>query len=60
MILAGDDTSSILALKSHLDARFGIKDLGLFHYFLGMEVSYTDSGIVLYQQNFSKELLTEV
>ncbi|KAL8089718.1 hypothetical protein AgCh_039270 [Apium graveolens] len=59
VILTGDDTSSIDLLKTHLDAKFGIKDLGQLHYFLGIEVSHTASGIVLCQQKFANELIAE-
>lgn len=37
---------------------FGIKDLGLLHYFLGIEFGYVENGIVLSQQRFAKEILS--
>lgn len=44
-------------MKAHLNHVFGIKDLGILHYFLGIEVGYVSDGIVLIQQKFAKELL---
>lgn len=45
IILTGTDLTEISALKSFLHDRFKIKDLGLFNYFLGIEVLYTPSGV---------------
>lgn len=36
VILTGNDVPSIALLKSHLDNKFGIKDLGHLHFFLGI------------------------
>ena len=36
-----------------------IKDLGILHYFLGLEVNYIDAGIFLSQAKFTKDLLKE-
>jgi len=38
VILTGDDKAEITALKQYLDQVFKIKDLGLVHYFLGIEI----------------------
>lgn len=40
IIVTGSNVTEIDALKSHLHKVFSIKDLGLLHYFLGIEVSY--------------------
>lgn len=52
IILTGDDVTSIRDLKSHLHKTFSIKDLGHLHYFLGIEVNYTPTGIILTQRKF--------
>ena len=57
IILIGNHTPTILALKHHLHTTFSIKDLGNLHFFLGMEICKTHAGIVLTQQKFTKELL---
>ena len=59
VILTGDDETEILALKQHLDKVFKIKDLGLVHYFLGIEVLHVDQGLLLTQRKFARELLQE-
>ncbi|KAL2923679.1 Retrovirus-related Pol polyprotein from transposon TNT 1-94 [Bienertia sinuspersici] len=57
ILVTGNDSDSIVALKSHLDKILSIKDLGLLNYFLGIEVGYADSGVILTQRKFTKELL---
>ena len=47
IILTGSDSSKITLVKTHLDSLFGIKDLGILHYFLGMEVVYLPAGTFL-------------
>ena len=59
IILTGDDKEEIQALKQHLDQVFKIKDLGLVHYFLGIEVLHVDKGVILTQRKFARELLQE-
>lgn len=49
----------ITALKSFLDAEFKIKDLGLLNYFLGIEVFYHSSWVMLHQRKFISDLLSE-
>ncbi|XP_019257719.1 PREDICTED: uncharacterized protein LOC109235931 [Nicotiana attenuata] len=59
IILIGDDLSETSALKSFLDAQFKIKDLGLLNYFLGIEVFYHKSGVLLHQKKFISNFLLE-
>ena len=40
-----------------LGAVFAVKDLGRLHYFLGLEVIHSDSGLTLTQQKYSQDLL---
>ena len=57
ILLTGSNSTEIDSIKRHLDDEFTIKDLGILHYFLGMEASYVSEGIILTQHKFTKELL---
>ena len=46
-VVTGNDEAKIQNLKKHLASSFDIKALGLLTYFLGIEVAYSTSGIVL-------------
>ncbi|XP_019238228.1 PREDICTED: uncharacterized protein LOC109218325 [Nicotiana attenuata] len=59
IILTGDDPKEINALKMFLDDQFKIKDLGLLNYFMGIELLFVDSGVLLHQRKFVSELVTE-
>ena len=59
ILVIGSHHDDIVALKHHLHSSFGIKDLGLLHYFLGLEVTYLPHGISLTQRKFSHELLQD-
>jgi len=56
ILLTGSDYKEIQHIKSCLNAKFGIKDLGKLHYFLGLEISQTQAGVLLSQQKFTTEL----
>lgn len=47
MILVGNSLSEFTSLKSMLQAKFGIKDLGCRKYFLGLEMAHSSTGISL-------------
>ena len=52
IVVTGNDVAEIQNLKKHLASSFDIKALGLLSYFLGIEVAYSASGIVLSQHNY--------
>ncbi|CAN1170498.1 Retrovirus-related Pol polyprotein from transposon TNT 1-94 [Linum perenne] len=60
IILTGDDIMEIDKLKAQLAKEFEIKDLGELKYFLGMEVSRSQQGIVISQRKYVLDLLNEV
>ncbi|GKV35763.1 hypothetical protein SLEP1_g43983 [Rubroshorea leprosula] len=59
IIITGNDTARIQALKQYLHTRFSIKDLGPLKYFLGIEVIRTRVGIVLSQRKYALDILHE-
>lgn len=52
-------TSEITSIKQFLDSVFKIKDLGDLYYFLGLEFEKVPEGVVMSQQTFTNDLLTE-
>ncbi|KAK2413561.1 putative mitochondrial protein [Trifolium repens] len=59
IVLAGNDISEIQNVKSFLNDRFKIKDLGPLRYFLGLEVARSKQGILLNQRKYTLELLED-
>jgi histone deacetylase 1/2 len=57
IILVSSSVSAADRLVSALSGDFAVKDLGKLHYFLGLEVSHSDSGLTLTQQKYSLDLL---
>jgi hypothetical protein len=59
IIITGNYEEEIKKLKKHLAQEFEVKDLGLLHYFLGIEVSQSTKGIHLSQRKYVLDLLSE-
>ncbi|CAL1356412.1 unnamed protein product [Linum trigynum] len=59
MVVTGDDTHEITALKRGLQEAFHLKDLGNLSYFLGLEISRNDQGIHIGQRKYIGDLLSE-
>lgn len=57
IIVTGDNSLEIEDLKTHLHHAFSIKDLGILHYFLGIEVGYVKEGILLSQRKFTNDIV---
>ena len=49
IVITGSDSKSILSLKSFIHSQFHTKDLGMFKYFLGVEVMRSKQGTMLSQ-----------
>ena len=49
-----------VALLQDLNQEFALKDLGDLHYFLGIEVSKLNNGIILSQENYASNILRRV
>ncbi|KAK2966198.1 hypothetical protein RJ640_008764 [Escallonia rubra] len=59
VIITGNDIARIHRLKSYLDQKFYIKDLGKILYFLGIEVACSPSSIVICQRKYALDILEE-
>uniref|UniRef100_A0A803MDK1 Reverse transcriptase Ty1/copia-type domain-containing protein n=1 Tax=Chenopodium quinoa TaxID=63459 RepID=A0A803MDK1_CHEQI len=59
LLITGNDSSAISILKSALHDAFTIKDLGSLKYFLGIEVSRSNSGILLNQRKYILDMLRD-
>ena len=57
IILTGNDVSAIRNFIARLNKEFSITDLGRLNYFLGLEVSYLDSGLFLNQSKYAHDIL---
>ena len=57
IIITGNHSATIRAFISRLNTEFAIKDLGRLNYFLGLEVTYTDSGLFLSQTKYAQDIL---
>eukprot|EP00253_Pinus_taeda_P013685 PITA_13685 len=56
LILTGDD-ELIMSCKENLAREFEMKDMGLMHYFLGMEVWQKDGELFVSQGKYANEIL---
>ncbi|KAJ0735425.1 putative RNA-directed DNA polymerase [Helianthus annuus] len=54
LILASDSIEMIEQLKRSMKSEFEMTDLGVLHYFLGLEVNYDNGNISLTQKKYAK------
>ena len=57
LLIIGSLASSIATVKTTLHGKFSMTDMGLLHYFLGLEISQNDSGINMSQSKYAKYLI---
>jgi hypothetical protein len=57
LLITGCTTSKIAAVKRILHDKFLMMDMGLLHFFLGLDISQDASGIKLYQAKYARDLL---
>lgn len=60
IIVASSSPKATAALLKNLNDEFALKDLGDLHYFLGIEVSKVQDGILLTQEKYASDLLKRV
>ena len=58
MIITGDDLQGISNLKSFLRQQFYMNNLGLLSFFLGLEISYNQSGYYLSHAKYASDLVS--
>jgi hypothetical protein len=59
LIIVSSSEAATTHLLHKLDQEFAIKDLGPLHYFLGIEVHSTASGLLLSQRKYIDDLLVK-
>jgi histone deacetylase 1/2 len=60
IIVTSNDPKAVTALLADLREDFALKDLGMLHYFLGIEVKEEQGGITLSQGKYAQDLLKRV
>lgn len=60
ILITGNDLTAIDALKSFLNKRFRIKDLGDLKFFLGIEIARSKKGIFISQRKYLLDILKDV
>jgi histone deacetylase 1/2 len=60
IIVTSSSDKAISALLHDLNADFALKDLGDLHFFLGIEVKKTHTGLLLTQEKYAADLLAKV
>ena len=58
-LLTGDDTRRIDWLRRQFFRRFKMTDLGEVQKFLGLQFLWTEQGLILHQQAYALEILTD-
>ena len=60
IFITRSDSKGILSLKSFLHSQFYTKDLGMLKYFLGVEVTRSKQGILLFQRKYVLDMLSKI
>ena len=57
LIFTGNDDKMMQSFKEHMMKAYEMSDLGLLHYFLGIEVTQKAEGIFVSQKRYAKSIL---
>ena len=58
MVITRNNHQGIQRLEEFLHTQFEIKDLGILHYFLRIEVAYSSHGLLLTQQEYTRVIFS--
>ena len=59
LVIIGNNSISVASIIKQLGAKFYLKDMGLLHFFLGIEVVPTQAGLFLSQHKYVRDLLSK-
>jgi hypothetical protein len=59
LVITGSDRNDVKSFKDEMVAAFKMSDLGLLHYYLGIEVKQSASGISLSQGGYTMKIFGE-
>ncbi|XP_030945775.1 uncharacterized protein LOC115970250 [Quercus lobata] len=59
IIVTGNHAAFLTSLLVVLGTDFDLKDLGRLHYFLGLQIDYTPSGLFVHQTKYTLDLLNK-
>ncbi|XP_068323258.1 uncharacterized mitochondrial protein AtMg00810-like [Pyrus communis] len=57
IILTGDHDTTVHSVLQRLTKEFAMTDLGLLHYFLGLQIEYCPQGLFVHQSKYIQDLL---
>lgn len=60
LIFTGNDEHLVQQFKKNMMSTYEMSDLGLLHYFLGIEVSQTENGIFISQKKYAENILKKL
>ena len=56
-IITSNKSNFVTSIIKLLGMEFDFKDLGLLHYFLGLQIDYTSSGLFVHQTKYATNLI---
>uniref|UniRef100_A0A2N9H7X1 Reverse transcriptase Ty1/copia-type domain-containing protein n=1 Tax=Fagus sylvatica TaxID=28930 RepID=A0A2N9H7X1_FAGSY len=59
LVITGNNSTFVASIIKQLGAKFSLKDMGLLHFFLGIEVVPTQAGLFLSQHKYVRDLLSK-
>lgn len=59
LLVTGSDLHSIMEFKKEMSSNFEMSDLGILTYYLGIEVTQGEQGIMLKQERYAGKILSE-